>query len=108
MSYATIPQTNGAAAHLSQAWLNQTVEQFFGTVNWADHPPEIQHLRLTAQQGATQPETQPLSQLTVSQFFNGVNWEGNAIASPPNPVVAPDLVSESDASLTLEDFSDLF
>jgi hypothetical protein len=104
MSHATFPQTNGATAHSPQAWLNQTVQQFFGAINWADHPPEMEDLRLVAQPE----ETQPLHLLTVGQFFGAMNWEGRAVASSPSFAMERVADSEGDDALTLDVFSDLF
>lgn len=102
MSDAPVLQMNGAnGAHPLQAWLNQTVQQFFGGINWADHPPELQQLRLATH--LDQPQS--LNLLTVNQFFNAMNWEGNTVA-PLNLSEAP-ANSEVDA-VTLEDFFELF
>lgn len=99
-----LAQTNGAAS--PQAWLKQTVQQFFSSVNWDDQPPEIQHLRLANAQA----EPQSLSRfLTVSQFFNSFNWVGDSsvsTASPSQFLVEP--VADTNNVFTLDDFSDLF
>lgn len=97
---ATLPHTNGSSVYPSRAWLKQTVQHFFNTVNWDDHPPEVQSLRLT---GQDEPKTSLL--LTVNQFFSTINWEGDA-ASPPKPNSV--WTAEATDTLTLEDFSDLF
>jgi hypothetical protein len=93
---------NGAAAYPLQAWLNQTVQQFFGSINWADHPPELQRLQLTAHLD----QSQSLNLLTVNQFFNAINWEGNPV-TPLNSLGEPISDSEVD-TVTLEDFFELF
>ncbi|WNZ22811.1 hypothetical protein HJG54_08050 [Leptolyngbya sp. NK1-12] len=104
MNQAALLQTNGAAAHSPQAWLKQTVQQFFGSINWEDQPPEIQHLRLVN----AQTDPQPLSLfLTVDQFFSAFNWAGDGTRPTPQPLIEPMPNSESNG-FTLEDFSDLF
>jgi hypothetical protein len=101
MTQATLPQTNGSSIHPPQAWLKQSVQQFFNAVNWENHSLEIQTLRLAAQS-----ESQPCSLLlTVNQFFSTINWEGDA-ATPPKPTPSP--ATSADSIFTLDDFSDLF
>jgi hypothetical protein len=97
---ATLPYTNGSSAHPPQAWLKQTVQHFFNSINWDDHPPEVQTLRLA---GQDEPKSSLL--LTVNQFFNTINWDGDA-ATPPKPNAASPV--QATDTLTLEDFSDLF
>lgn len=107
MTYTVPLHTNGngnGASHQPQSWLKQSVQQFFTAINWEDHAPEIQNLRLATVRG----ESQPLSlQLTVSQFFSAISWEGDTVAMPPKPVIEPVSEAESNA-FTLDDFSDLF
>jgi hypothetical protein len=99
MTQATFPKTNGSSAYPPQAWLRQTVQQFFNAVNWNDHSPEIQTLRLSAHH-------MPHSLLlTVDQFFSTINWEGDAAVPLKLPSASP---VEVDDSLTLEEFTDLF
>jgi hypothetical protein len=97
---ASLPHTNGSNAYPPQAWLKQTVQHFFNGINWDDHPPEVQTLRLA---GQDEPKSSLL--LTVNQFFSTINWEGGA-ATPPKPNSAP--ASSAEEVFTLEDFSDLF
>ncbi|NJO77130.1 MAG: hypothetical protein HC827_00465 [Cyanobacteria bacterium RM1_2_2] len=99
MTQATLPK-NGSSAHPPQAWLRQTVQQFFNAINWDDHPPEIQTLRLAARNESHSPLL-----LTVSQFFSTINWEGDAAVPLKPPSVAS---AEADDALTLEEFTDLF
>lgn len=96
-----LPHPNGATEKPSQAWLKQTVQQFFNGINWDNHPPEIQQLR------SVQGDAQLLSLLlTVNQFFSAVNWDDSSVASPL-PLPAPAADAEAD-TFTLEDLSDLF
>lgn len=109
MTYAVSLHTNGngngnGASHPSQPWLKQTVQQFFTAINWEDHAPEIQNLRLATVRG----ESQSLSlQLTVNQFLSAIPWDGDTVAVPPKPAIEPVSEAESNA-FTLDDFSDLF
>lgn len=97
---ATLPHTNGSSTYPPQAWLKQSVQHFFNGVNWDDHPPEVQTLRLA---GQDEPKSSLL--LTVNQFFSTINWDGDA-ATPPKPNSASP--AQATDTLTLEDFSDLF
>jgi hypothetical protein len=90
--------TNGATAR--SGWLQQSVQQFFNTVNWDNQPPEIQ-LWLNAAPEAAQ--TSSLF-LTVGQFFGALNWEGSHVAAPLKPIESAEVKNE----FTLDDFSDLF
>lgn len=96
---STPSQTNGATS--PQTWLKCSVQQFFNAINWDDHPPEIQRLRLATTQDG--PQLLSLA-LPVSQFFSAIQWDGDA-ASSPQPL--PPAPSDAD-TLTLDDFSDLF
>ncbi|XHX80175.1 MAG: hypothetical protein RBJ76_09685 [Stenomitos frigidus ULC029] len=103
MSALTLPQTNGAKAHLAVAsWQRDSVKAFFTSVNWDDHPPAMQEIK----QSSSKDSNAPLSlKMSVCQFFATVNWADTAIAAPtavqPSPPPARD-------ELTLDDFSGLF
>jgi hypothetical protein len=108
-----LAQTNGSKAHAETSpWLQQSVRQFFGGINWEDQPPEIQELRTAVQAG----NAEPLSlKLTVNQFFGAINWEGvDAIAAPPEPEftsmedISAIKLNDDDDGFTLDDFSGLF
>jgi hypothetical protein len=107
-----LAQTNGSKAHVETSpWLQQSVRQFFGGINWEDQPPEIQELRTAVRSG----HAEPLSlKLTVNQFFGAINWEGDAIAAPPEPEFtfledsSEIKLSDDDDGFTLDDFSGLF
>lgn len=100
MSHPISP-SNGAAP-LQMAWLQQSVRQFLGRVNWDGDPPEIQRLKTTALQNASHPLSLTL---TVDQFFSTVNWQGNAIATPTHPAIP---VPPRIDTFTLDDFAHLF
>jgi hypothetical protein len=90
--------STSSAAH----WLQQSVHQFFSSVNWEGHSPDVQELKLTALHGSDAPLSLTL---TVSQFFGAIAWDGNAIATTPIP---PSSTTAASENFTLEDFSDLF
>ena len=100
MNLPTIKPSNGSNAPGS--CLQQSVQTFFGAVNWEDSPPEVQEIKLTAAQdgGAGLSLT-----LSVCQFFAAVNWEDAQIAAP-SLVELP--TSPTFDNLTLDDFSSLF
>lgn len=104
MTNMVLPRTNGSKPHTSDAWMRQTVQQFFGEINWENNSPEIQKLMQS-----TINSDQPLSlTLQVGQFFAAMNWEGSSIAAMPHPEApASSPVTPADA-FTLDDFSDLF
>jgi hypothetical protein len=108
-----LAQTNGSKAHVETSpWLQQSVRQFFGGINWDDQPPEIQELRTAVRSG----NAEPLSlKLTVNQFFGAINWEGDAIAATPESDdftfledPAESKLNDDDDGFTLDDFSGLF
>ncbi len=109
MIQASLPHSNGAAAHANRSWLRQTVQQFFQQINWEDHPPEIHILRQPTAEGQD-PSLSLL--LTVNQFFSAINWEGHSVAMSPNPIAESfpitDSTTEETDPFTLEDFSGLF
>ncbi|HEY9621862.1 MAG TPA: hypothetical protein V6C78_16010 [Crinalium sp.] len=106
MSTATLPHTNGSKAHdPAESWLKQTAREFFSAINWDDHPPEVQELKISASQG--NPEALSLL-LSVSQFFKAVNWEDAAIAAPTTPAPVESNGADWGQKFTLEDFADLF
>jgi hypothetical protein len=102
----TPAQANGAAVKTnSQAWLQTSVQAFFGAINWEDHAPEVQVLKQNALQGSDAPLSLTLN---VQQFFGAINWEGQvAVTSPRSAEVAQSPTSPSN-DLTLDDFSSLF
>ena len=102
MSTLTLPQMNGSkAAKPTNHWLQASVHDFFSTINWEDHPPEVQETR-----AAAQAHNEPLSLNTsVGRFFAAINWDGSAIAAPA-PIEPAKPQPSND--LTLDDFSDLF
>ena len=103
MSTLTLPQTNGAKARPAVAsWQRDSVKAFFTSVNWDDHPPAMQELKLSASEDSNAPLSLKMS---VCQFFATVNWADTAIAAP-TVVQAPPPPANNE--LTLDDFSGLF
>lgn len=115
MSSMTLVHRNGSKPHIpasarlpmTQEWLQQTTQSFFGAFNWDDNPPEVQELK----RATIENNGGPLSlTLSVGQFFATINWDDSAIAKPPTS--PSPLSNESDVGtaspFTLEDFSDLF
>ena len=103
MSTLTLPQTNGSKAiTTTQAWQRESVRTFFTAVNWNDHTPAVQAIKLSLHEGSDRPLNLKMS---VCQFFVTVNWEGIAIAAP-TPVQSAPLPNRDD--LTLDGFSGLF
>ncbi|WP_421655738.1 hypothetical protein [Leptothermofonsia sp. ETS-13] len=105
MSTITLLHTNGSKArHLSQSWMQISVQKFFTAINWEDNPPEIQQVRLAA----SEPNNISTLSMTmnVSQFFAALNWDGNEIAAvtQDQPSIQPPKPDE----ITLDDFSNLF
>lgn len=107
MTSMTLPHKNGSSAvPPAQTWLQASVQQFFTAINWDDHPPDVQEIKLTATQSGTN-STSPLNlSLSVSRFFAAVNWDGVAVAAPVSP--APQPIQPKPDDLTLDDFSSLF
>ncbi|GAB4376106.1 MAG: hypothetical protein Kow00121_22700 [Elainellaceae cyanobacterium] len=101
----SIAPPNGNGSHLHQSiWRQRTVQQFFTSVNWEDHSPEIQELRQSSSNGH-----RSLSlDLKVSQFFNAIDWEGSTIATVPHYQESAAAQGSGADAFTLEDFSDLF
>ncbi|KGF72045.1 hypothetical protein DO97_13585 [Neosynechococcus sphagnicola sy1] len=54
------------APGVTQPWLQQSVRQFLIQVNWEDHPPAVQELKVTALQGSSEPLSLLLK---VADFF---------------------------------------
>jgi hypothetical protein len=108
-----LASTNGFKPHVeSSLWLQHTVRQFFGGINWEDQPPEIQELRTAFQSDSTEPLSLKLS---VKNFFGAINWEGLDAIAPhpdPEPTFIEDLseinLNDNDDGFTLDDFSGLF
>lgn len=100
-------EASSAKSETSNNWLNATVWEFFTQVNWADQPPEVQAIQITALDG-TAPEIS--LQLTVSQFFNAIPWDGKAVAAP----LALDFVTNEasppsgSSEFSVDDFADFF
>jgi len=94
--------SNGLRAS-SPAWLTQSVQQFFQGINWENHPPEIQHLRLAA----AQPNQTLSLLLPVNQFFSAFNWDGTVNRSMPVANIQAEANAKAD-DFTLDDFSSLF
>jgi hypothetical protein len=103
MSSLTLPQMNGS--HKSQPlfnWLEASVHDFFSTMNWDDHPPEI-HASVTGL--AENTKEPPSLEMSVSRFFATIEWGGHAIANS-TPVAPPQPIAQQE--FTLDDFSGLF
>ena len=99
----TLPQMNSSTGSTSsEDWLRASVQQFFSALNWEDHSPELQEIKLTALNETAVPLSLTLS---VSQFFAAINWSGTTIAAPV-PIQPP--VPPPTDDLTLDDFSSLF
>lgn len=114
MTTMTLPQRNGSHPVIpdrapAPAWLRQSVQQVFSSMNWDDHPPEIHELKTAASETIAQGgQAEPLSlTMKVNQFFATFNWDGAAIALPTPPANSVEQTSPGDA-FTLDDFSDLF
>lgn len=105
MTTLTLPTMNGSSAVVpAPTWLQSSVQKFFSGVNWEDHPPEIQEIKLSSGENSAAELSLTLS---VDQFFSAINWEDVAIAAPvlqTQSAPAADAIDE----LTLEDFSSLF
>jgi hypothetical protein len=104
MSAMTLTSTNGTKPAPTTDWLQQSVQKFFTSFNWEDHPPAVQEIKLTADQGNGAALSLTLS---VSQFFSTIPWEGNTIAPNHAAADSPSPLTTED-EFTLEDFSDLF
>jgi hypothetical protein len=103
MSTLTLPQTNGSKALPTiAAWQRDSVRTFFTAINWEDHVPAVQDIKLSLSESSDEPLNLKMS---VCQFFATVNWEGIAIAAPTAIQSAP---PPSNDDLTLDGFSGLF
>lgn len=103
MSSLTLPPMNGS--RLPQPlvnWLEASVHDFFSTVNWDNHPPEI-HASVTGL--LESPKELPSLEMSVSRFFATIAWDGHTIADTP-PVKPPQPTAQQE--FTLDDFSGLF
>jgi len=100
MSTVTLSSINGSKP-TAQPWLMSSVQTFFTSVNWEDHSPTVQEVRLTLQE-----TTKPLSlTMSVSNFFAAINWDNAAIAATPAAQPGP---ANASNDLTLDDFSSMF
>jgi len=99
---------NGSTPSVAaESWLRQTAREFFSGINWDDHPPAFQELKLVANADGNGTSLSLL--LTVQQFFSAINWEGTAVTPNPTPPMPnPEPSFNGSNNLTLEDFSDLF
>jgi len=103
MSALTLPQTNGSKAmSASESWQRESVKTFFTGVNWENHTPAVQEIKLSLAEGSNEPLKLTMS---VCQFFATINWEGIAIAAS-TPVQSSPTPANDD--LTLDSFSGLF
>jgi hypothetical protein len=109
MNASALASRNGSSP-FGQAWLQQSVQEFFSGINWDNAPQDIYELSQELTASALQGTELSLSlNLTVSQFFAAIPWDGTAIAAPATPVLADPLSGPEDLNdLTLEGFSDLF
>lgn len=89
----------------SSAWLSMTLREFFTQINWADQPPEIQAIQLTALQG-DRPELS--LQLTVNQFFAAIPWDGKTAAAPLDYQDLSSPAVSGEPEFTVDDFAGLF
>ena len=102
----TLPTRNGSGAiAATETWLEQSVQQFFSTFNWEDHPPEVQEIKLTSLSLGEVDAPLSLS-LTVGQFFSSINWDDTTIAAAPT--LPSSSMPPTRDDLTLDDFSSLF
>ena len=103
MSTLTLPQTNGSKALPTiEAWQRDSVRTFFTAVNWDDHTPAVQDIKLSVNEGSNEPLNLKMS---VCQFFATVNWDGITIAAP---TAVQSALPPSNDDLTLDGFSGLF
>ncbi len=108
MTAATLTPTNGTRAMAApDAWLQSSVQQFFGAINWEDQAPTVQP---AIKFGATpQEQAGPLSMsLKVGQFFGAVNWDGTEIAAAVHSLEEQLPPGAAEDGFTLDGFSDLF
>lgn len=101
MRTIALAHTDGSAP-APRLWLQTSVKQFFTQFNWDNQSPALQE-QLAAQNG-------PLDMtLSVSKFFGAIAWEGTPHIAAPTPIqeLFPE-EPESNANLTLDDFSSLF
>jgi hypothetical protein len=108
MSSLTLTQMNGskiAQPTVSQSaddWLHSSVRDFFTSLNWEDHPPDVQ----VATHPAELPTAEALNLgMSVCKFFAAFNWDGAEVAAP---VAVQVPLSAPANEFTLDDFSGLF
>lgn len=109
MSSATLLHTNGSTPHIDMdAWSTVSTRQFFSSVNWDDHPPEVQEVKQKVRE--TESPSELGTDLTVGQFFSSVNWDDEAAVKPPaaSDDFLAELLDEPAKDFTLDEFSDLF
>ncbi|VXD11870.1 hypothetical protein [Planktothrix paucivesiculata] len=81
-------------------WLSESVQDFFGNLNWLGTPVRVEnHDRTPSQSNLT---------LSVADFFQRIDWEGvpQVGAMPIVPVSVSNTPDESD--VTIEDLMGLF
>lgn len=92
--------TNGSQP---DSWQRLSVQQFFSTLNWDDHPPIVQ-LKQMALQHIDLAGSPPDLTRSVRDFFAAIDWDDSTIAARPEALPPATSID----AFTLDEFSNLF